>query len=345
MCEKICNVILWSSRYQHARTVHVELSLWAVNYISPCFSFQLDPDDRPTFSQIIAMFDEIPSQDSFPILSSSASESALCSQASMIPPPSPSNSTDSAYRLRSGSTDLEDQLASLLEDQELSPPFYTRRKEFTVTPRPLSCGDHGLPLAIDADVSLRVDLCETRNNHHLNESVGYGNLTTPPWSSHARQTSDASDISFTLPTPSQAWAPPPSPILGNNSPSPPLRGVSLTGFNGFSSSSSSDSSPTLKPRTVGEYDSFCRSTKPQQSPAVLELAENSSTSRPKLQNSVKLSRSLDNLAVAAIEQSETAVACVCHDAATKSHRLSHDNNVRKLSECHISFSSPNLVSC
>ena len=183
MCEKICNVILWSSRYQHARTVHVELSLWAVNYISPCFSFQLDPDDRPTFSQIIAMFDEIPSQDSFPILSSSASESALCSQASMIPPPSPSNSTDSAYRLRSGSTDLEDQLASLLEDQELSPPFYTRRKEFTVTPRPLSCGDHGLPLAIDADVSLRVDLCETRNNHHLNESVGYG---TPPWSSHAR---------------------------------------------------------------------------------------------------------------------------------------------------------------
>ena len=285
------------------------------------------------------MFDDLPSQDSCPILSSSASESALCSQAS-IPPPSPSNSTDGVYRIRSGSTDLEDQLASLLEDQELSPPFYTRRKEFTITPQPLSFRDHK---PIDGDVSYRVDVCENRSHcdsHHLIESPGYSNLSTPPWSAHGRQRSDASDISFTLPAPSQAWAPPPSPILGDNSPSPPLRGVSLTSFNGFSSSSS-DSSPTLKPRTVGEYGSFCHSK--QKTPAV---PVSTPITHPKLQNFIKMSRSLDNLVLSAVGQSEAAIACVCHNAAANSHRLSQDNSVRKLSECHnVSSSLPNLVSC
>lgn len=306
------------------------------------------------------MFEDVVTEHSYPLLSSSASESALSCRAV---PPSPSDSIDGVYRHSSvSSTDLEDQLTSLLEDQELSPTFLSHRTDF--------CGSRNSSRSMFVDGSVEVeyhDCCDAL----LTPIAGSAGLTmsTPPmcgWSSrHARQTSDASDISFTLPPPSVAWAPPPSPDHSPNS-SPPLQGVSLTSFNGFSSSSSSNNSPTLTQKSSNISGPFGYQTNPQLTPVVCEQDKEVLDSTECTPHSVengspcscrRLSHSFECLSISNHPVSdETKESCFGHADATCGQlkscdhggcvpTWSCDHDISKLSRPRLSnsSSSPNLT--
>lgn len=186
-----------------------------------------------------------------PILSTSTSEPAISSQ---LVPHSPSDSTDGVYRLRSvSSVELEDQLGSLLEDQELS-PLPSEKKRLYYTPKSESTVDFKGDSGIDPGMCFH-GTHELYNHTPVNASAAAYGMTTPTCSSqHARQISDSSEYSFILPTPSYAWAPPPSPVLLLH-PSPIsspscLREGSTNGY------SSPDTSPVLKQRTLSGSTPF-----------------------------------------------------------------------------------------
>lgn len=280
-------------------------------------------------------------------MSSSASEPALSAQ---LVPTSPSDSTDAVYRLHSvSSVELEDQLSSLLEERQSSPTLSVRRKDYR-TPREESLVD------FKGDSGIDPGMCFRRSHDSCNEihtplttSAAPFVMTTPTWSSqHSRQMSDCSDYSFTLPTPSYAWAPPPSPVLLPPSPisSPScLRGVPVGVFNGYSSSSP-DASPVLKQRSLSDSGSFGLLLKSNTSTDVRERDREEKRLCSKFERGMsangvcgsrRLSSSLDSGKFSVSRGAGPPVV------GRSGSIQSVGDNVRKLYHFRTAFSTPNLT--
>lgn len=194
----------------------------------------MDPDDRPSFAEIVSTLEKVDCNSPEPIelkLKSSQSTPVLSTSTSLIsdkfPPLSPS-------------LDLEAQLSSLLgENCNIDQPL---QKDFVLPHTPLD-RDSG----IDPGTWIKP----------VNELNNYETTSTLPTtsSSHSHQASDSSDISFYLPPPSMALAPPPSPVRSD--PSSPLGSFkpSISSLEG--SYSSPEASPRINHRKMSPGYFFC----------------------------------------------------------------------------------------
>jgi hypothetical protein len=228
---------------------------------------QLDPDDRPTFDEVLLILKRLLIKEDYTSTILSSSQSASClivpMQSSFLDD-QPDGSPD-----KSSSPDisLEDQLTSLLEGDLLGPD---KSKQHHIVKSAslnsynsrvggverLGGGDSG----IDPGVYWKGNMVLTKTPS-LNEPQTSSPVT--PSFFHFRQISDSSDISFQLPPPSFGWAPPPTPIRHLYtmplSPISPLRSAFSSG-----SLSSPEHSPSFRhfkassSRLVNRFDNKTR---------------------------------------------------------------------------------------
>lgn len=213
----------------------------------------MDPDKRPTFNEIVETLSTVivndeatPTNDtskrllvssqSEPILSLSKVEESAEEEIKELN----EEETDSSYEFShhhpstvttsSHSGDLEDTLSSLLhgtriEEKEKNSLLIKEGLSLLSDDQDHQCGDSG----IDPDYYVR-SLSSQRSYSDSNwtdtrsspsSSLRLERYHSPLVSStnggnHCRETSDSSEISFHLPSPSYAWAPPSSPIPQHN---------------------------------------------------------------------------------------------------------------------------------
>lgn len=238
---------------------------------------QLDPDDRPTFKEIVDIFDRMETMDNdictctSPIknLSTSVSEPALSKSITngyfdhtdgmfqcptLFPPSSPSSPLSPV--------DNDMKLSTLLEGScsTETDGIHPKRKDFIIhNTSPNFYKHHGMGGG-EGDSGIDPGMWLKSTPDFSDQNTLSNIMTTPTNTStnnyHNRQTSDSSDLSFQLPSPSFAWAPPSSPVRHNRASfsfpsSPTSHKPSISSFDG--SSSSLEFSPTCRTQKLENF--------------------------------------------------------------------------------------------
>ena len=226
---------------------------------------QLDPDERPTFNEVVEILESIDASKCISEnLSNSYSEPSIAT-ALISPSPEPVGESEETV-VTSALQSLDAQLSSLLEGSDETDSV--QRKELIVPARSYFLDHKNEDSGIDTGSSWQKNSSDLYHTPVRNESPGLVGCHTPNSNSvppyaynfHVPQASDSSEISFHLPPPSFAWAPPPSPAhmhrVSQSYPSSPTspRKASVLSLDGYFSSP--EASPTLRQRRLSDSGLF-----------------------------------------------------------------------------------------
>lgn len=222
---------------------------------------QLDPDNRPTFKEVVEILENIDGSGCRSDgLSNSYSEPSIASTF-ISPSPERENEAEESNET-SVQHGLDAQLSSLLEGGVEANT--TPRKELIVPASSYFLDHKNGESRIDSGSWLKTgsDLYQTPLQSEGLDSLYHTSSSTSSfgYNFHSRQTSDSSEISFHLPPPSFAWAPPPSPAqmhrMSQSYPSSPTspRKTSVISLDGYFSSP--EASPVLRKRRFSDSSLF-----------------------------------------------------------------------------------------
>ena len=226
---------------------------------------------------------------------------------------STSTSLVSDHAPTSPSLDLEAQLSSLLEGNCSIAGGQPLRNDFILPHLPL-----------DRDSGIDPGMCNDASSYEDKTMTNTLPMTPPFFSpKHSHQASDSSDVSFHLPPPSLALAPPPSPVhscrASLSDPSSPMGSFkpSLSSLDG--SYSSPEASPHIKHRKMSPSYFFCSCSLNHCRSRESILEEDSDTDKD-------ISTPLKSLAIQ--RTTSSGERCVC--------------DKRKLILSSLSYSTPNI---